>query len=183
MPTTCVSVSTAPSATRLPPVTAWRTRPAIVDLPGIRALLAAVEVLPGHPVVHLASRFLALTVQRNGEMRGARWSEFADLDGLAPVWNIPAARMKMKLPHTVPLSRQAVDVPQTLRHLTGTRAHCFTAFDTSNPTISEASLNDLLGRAGYTGRHVPHGWRSSFSTIMNDRRRADRAVISRLRAP
>jgi integrase len=43
--------------------------------------------------------------------------------------------------------------------------------------MSEASINKLLQRSGYADKHVPHGWRSAFSTIMNLRHRPDRAVI------
>ena len=45
--------------------------------------------------------------------------------------------------------------------------------------IGEDALNQLYGRAGYAGRHCAHGWRASFSTVMNLRRPADRAAIDR----
>ena len=51
---------------------------------------------------------------RTGELIGARWSEF-DLQGAR--WDIPAERMKMRTPHMVPLSRQALDVLVSLREL------------------------------------------------------------------
>lgn len=34
--------------------------------------------------------------------------------------------------------------------------------------MSENTLSYFYNRCGYQGRHVPHGWRSSFSTIMNE---------------
>lgn len=34
--------------------------------------------------------------------------------------------------------------------------------------MSENALSYLLLREGWRARHVPHGWRSSFSTIMNE---------------
>ena len=43
--------------------------------------------------------------------------------------------------------------------------------------MSENAIGHLLNRAGYHRRHVPHGWRATFSTLMNERRRADRQVI------
>lgn len=51
-----------------------------------------------------------LTLASTKEIRGATWDEFHDLDGDAPIWRIPAARMKAKRAHDVPLSRQAVEV-------------------------------------------------------------------------
>ncbi|BDO04510.1 hypothetical protein KAM622c_40970 [Klebsiella quasipneumoniae subsp. quasipneumoniae] len=59
----------------------------------------------GSPLVVLAARLLILTGVRTGELRGASWSEF-DLE--KAVWEIPAERMKMKRPHLVPLSTQAL---------------------------------------------------------------------------
>ena len=64
----------------------------------------------------LASRFLALTAVRLAAVRGACWSEILDLDGPAPVWRVPAVRMKQaaakkldpKNDHLVPLSPAAV---------------------------------------------------------------------------
>ena len=43
--------------------------------------------------------------------------------------------------------------------------------------MSENAIGYLLDRAGYHRRHVPHGWRATFSTLMNERHRADRQVI------
>jgi hypothetical protein len=43
--------------------------------------------------------------------------------------------------------------------------------------MARTAIGYMLHRAGYHGRHVPHGWRSTSSTIMNERHRADRAVI------
>src|SRR5207302_5184147 len=71
-------------------------QPAITDLNAAREVLARVEATPGYPITKLANRLLALTVVRPGEIRGATWGEFEDLDGSAPLWRIPAARMKAK---------------------------------------------------------------------------------------
>lgn len=70
----------------------------------------------GGPLVVLAARLLILTGVRTGELRGAFWSEF-DLE--KAVWEIPAERMKMKRPHLVPLSTQALEIVQQLKVMTG----------------------------------------------------------------
>jgi integrase len=70
------------------------------------------------PYTRFAMQLMALTFVRTGELIGARWEEF-DLD--AAEWRIPAARMKMKTPHIVPLSNQAVDVLRCLHELKGRR--------------------------------------------------------------
>jgi integrase len=78
--------------------------------------------------------------------------------------------------HLVPLSRQAVDVLRILHMLTGGGELLFPGRRSGRP-IGERAIEELYTRAGYAGRHVPHGWRASFSTILNDRRPEDRALI------
>lgn len=149
-------------------------QPAVVDLAGAREVLKAAEAVPAHPVTRLALRLLALTALRPGEIRGARWEE---LPRGAAIWVIPAVRMKMKRDHLVPLSRQAQEVVELVRGLTGRGPLVFPSTRHAHRPMSENALGYLMNRAGYHGRHVPHGWRSSFSTVMNERFPGDRAVI------
>lgn len=135
-----------------------------------------------------ALRLLALTAVRPNEIQNAEWSELEDLDGPEPMWRIPASRMKGDQDrkaeehgeHTVPLSRQAVEVIKALRPLTGGYKLMFPSERHVHRPISENTLRALLIRAGYYQRHVPHGFRAAFSTIMNerpDKKEGDRAVI------
>jgi integrase len=55
----------------------------------------------------------------------ARWSEFENLDAEAPLWRIPADRMKMRTEHLVPLAPQVVHVLQGLKLLSGDSAYVF----------------------------------------------------------
>jgi integrase len=125
----------------------------------------------------LAFRLLYLTAVRPGEVRGALWQEFHDLQGAEPVWVIPAERMKMGRDHIVPLTRQAVEVVMALRPFSERWPHLFP--NTRRPKIAmcENAIGYLLNRAGYHGRHVPHGFRSTFSSAMNERYPQDHAVI------
>jgi integrase len=152
-------------------------QPAILDLEQLRAMLAAVEAKPAYPVTKLAHRLLALTSLRNGEVRGARWSEFEGLEGPEPLWRVPAERMKAKREHLVPLAPQAVAVLRVLQRLTGAYQLLFPNAWHAHKPLHENSIGHLIDRAGYQGQHVPHGWRSSFATIMNERYPEDRAVI------
>ena len=130
----------------------------------------------------LASRFLALTAVRMGALRLARWCEIEDLLGPAPLWRIPAAHMKLTRvrkadsanDHMVPLSPPAADVLKQLRVDAPENG-----YDTHSSIfpIGAGAIGDLYVRAGYAGRHVPHGWRASFSTILNDRRPTDKDII------
>lgn len=175
-------------------------QPSIIDgardadeaLTRVRQLLIDCEAQRCRAATKLALRFIALTAVRPGELRGARWEEFEDLDGREPLWRIPAARMKGDEDrkaeeagdHLVPLAPHAVDVLRVLRGLTGDLALCFPSERHVHRPISENTLRALLIRAGYYQRHVPHGFRAAFSTYMNERRKTeesrhdgDRAVI------
>jgi integrase len=89
-------------------------RPAVLDLAAARAVIAVSESAAGQATTRLAARFLALTAQRPGEVRNAEWSEMKrdfQIDGIpAPHWHIPAAKMKARKQHFVPLSVQALEV-------------------------------------------------------------------------
>ena len=93
-----------------------RVNYARVDARELPSLLRAVEVYQGTHVTRLAMKLLALTFIRTSELIEAKWAEF-DFDRAR--WNIPAKRMKMRSPHIVPLVKQALDVLETLRTLSG----------------------------------------------------------------
>ncbi|WP_422840877.1 tyrosine-type recombinase/integrase [Aeromonas veronii] len=123
------------------------------------------EAEPLNPATRLALHLLMLTMTRPGEVRFARWDEF---DMERAEWRIPAARMKMRTEHLVPLSRQALAVLDELRQLTG---HCELLFPSerklTNP-MSENTLSYAMGRMGYKGIATPHGFRALASTTLNE---------------
>lgn len=139
-------------------------RPALADsdLPAFLAKLAAYD---GDPHTVNALRLLMLTATRPGETRGALWAEF-DLD--AALWIIPAARMKMKLEHRVPLSRQAVEVLRTMQTLSGDRELVFPSPFYPSKSLSENTFNSALARMGFKGSATAHGFRALFSTVANE---------------
>ncbi len=161
---------------------------ALIEVDELVALRVAVESLDALPVLKLASRFLALTAVRLAALRGMRWDEVEDLDGPEPIWRVPAARMKLKAAkkvdpkndHLVPLSSAAVAVLRAARAIGGTTTAdglVFPGRRGGDAPIGEGAIGELYGRTDFDGRHVPHGWRSSFSTVMNERRPHDRAAI------
>lgn len=119
----------------------------------------------GSPLVVLAAHLLILTGVRTGELRGAFWSEF-DLE--KAVWEIPAERMKMKRPHLVPLSTQALEIVQQLKVMSGQYPLVFPGRNDPRKTMSEASINQVFKRIGYTGRVTGHGFRHTMSTILHE---------------
>lgn len=160
-----------------------RRMPALTTITDARALMIAVCGLDAPPVVKLGHQLLALTAVRMSSLRGAQWSEFEGLDGPDPIWRIPAARMKLSAArkasadhdHIVPLSRRAIATLVALRHF----AHdelVLPGRSTGKP-IGEKAIGDLYVNAGFGGRHVPHGWRATFSTVMNEARPEDRSMI------
>lgn len=162
--------------TALLPIVKGR-QPALTSLEDLKELLVHLDEEPGHPVTLLALRLLVLTVVRPGELRAARWEEF-DLEAKnGPVWHIPAERMKMKREHDVPLSVQAIDVLNVLKAFTGTKALLFPNIRRPAQPMSENAMGYLLNRAGFHKVQVPHGFRASFSSIMNERFPVDRQVI------
>lgn len=78
----------------------------------------------GDPTTIAALTLLMLTAVRSGELRAAQWNE---IDSDRALWRIPAARMKMKAEHAVPLSKQALavlDTMQPTRTMRRCAAHC-----------------------------------------------------------
>jgi integrase len=160
-------------------------QPAITDVEKAREILKAVDDEPAYPVTKLAMRLLALTAIRPGTLITTPWSELDAIDKKDPVWQISAARMKLRKDqkeeeardHLVPLSKQAMDTIEALRSITGRGPLAFPNTRHAHKPMSENALGYLLNRAGYHHRHVPHGWRSTFSTIMNELYPNDRHII------
>ena len=113
----------------------------------------------------LALRFLLLTFVRTGELRGAEWSEI-DFDKAE--WRIPAERMKMRDPHFVPLSRQAVAVLRELHLSTGQWRFVFPNQHKPSGCMSENTMLYALYRMGYHSKATGHGFRSTASTVLNE---------------
>lgn len=165
--------------------------PAVRTVEAAGVILRKVEDQPGHPLTKLASRFLALTAVRSGVLRLAEASEFEDLDSDAPIWRIPAAKMKLVVERkadvafefVVPLSRQAVEVIRVAMAFSAPAPLIFRSIRHPRRPISDSTLSKAYRDAGFAGVHVPHGWRSTFSTVMNElaaveeARIGDRAII------
>ncbi len=134
------------------------------------AFLRKLEAYDGHRQTKLALKLQVLTWVRPGELRAAQWSEF-NVEGAQ--WDIPGERMKMKLPHIVPLSRQALEVLEELRPLTGRSRFLFPNQSKPLACMSENTVLFALYRMGYKpGENstpaTGHGFRATASTILNE---------------
>lgn len=111
----------------------------------------------------LAIRLILLTFVRTSELINATWDEF-DLE--KAVWNIPAERMKTRLPHRVPLSRQTLAILNELSELYGNEGYILPSVIRRNKPISNNTILKALERLGYKGRMTGHGFRAlAMSTI------------------
>ena len=142
-----------------------KTNYARLDAKELPELLRHIEAYPGAAVTRLAMKLMALTFVRTSELIGARWAEF-DLD--AARWDIPAERMKMKTPHIVPLSDQAVIVLRTLQVLTGGNELLFPGERDHAKPMSNNTILAALARMGYKGRMTGHGFRGIASTLLHE---------------
>jgi integrase len=78
--------------------------------------------------------------------------------------------MKMKIPHIIPLSRQALDILRELHPLTGNGNYVFPSEQTKARSMSDNTVNAALRRLGYgVGEMTGHGFRSMASTLLNER--------------
>ena len=142
-----------------------KTNLARIDAKDLPALLRSMEVYQGTHVTRLAMKLMALTFVRTSELIGAKWTEF---DMEAARWNIPAARMKMRDPHIVPLASQAIEVLEMLRLLTGSSEWLFPGDRSSKKPMSNNTILGALKRMGYKGRMTGHGFRGLASTILHE---------------
>jgi len=140
--------------------------PSITDPDGIGALLRAIDGYLGSFITKSAMQLVALCFVRSSELRRAEWSEF-DFD--TSEWKIPPERMKMREPHIVPLSLQAIAVLQELQQLTGRFKYVFPGARTNGRPMSENAINAALRNMGYAkGQMTGHGFRSMASTRLNE---------------
>ncbi|MGR6770924.1 tyrosine-type recombinase/integrase [Pectobacterium brasiliense] len=129
------------------------------------AFFKALAGYSGSELMVLAARLLIITGLRTGELRGALWSE---IDTKKALWEISAERMKMRRPHIIPLSTQALAIIEQIRAMTGQFPLLFPGRNDPSKTMSEASINQVFKRIGYTGRVTGHGFRHTMSTILHE---------------
>ncbi len=133
---------------------------------GIGPFLAAVAASRSNRLTEIAVRLLLLTMTRTIELRGAWWTEVGDLTRAE--WRIPPERMKMRRPHIVPLSRQAVELLRELRRITGNSPRLFPSERDPEKCMGSSTIGRVFERAGYAGQFSPHGFRSTASTMLRE---------------
>ena len=138
----------------------------IVDTKEIGQLLRDVDAYSGNLVVRAALRLAPYVFVRPGELRKAEWTEF-DLENAE--WRIPAKRMKMRVLHIVPLSRQVLGILRDLHPYSGDGPYLFPSLRAKSAPISDMTLLAGLRRLGYAKEQMTvHGFRSLASTLLNE---------------
>jgi integrase len=138
----------------------------ITEPKAIGALLRDLTAYKGSPVTKAALQLAPLVFLRPGELRHAEWTEI-DLDKAE--WRIAADKMKARVQHIVPLSKQAVSVLRELRPITGEGRYAFPSVRTPDRPMSENTVNAALRRLGYERDEMTgHGFRSMASTLLNE---------------
>jgi integrase len=141
-------------------------RSALLDPNAVGELLRSVEHYPGNQLTRMAMLLLPHLMVRPGELRKATWDEI-DLE--TAIWAIPGERMKMRQPHSVPLSRQVLQMLSELHALTGPSGYILPAFHTSRRPLSENTINQAFRRMGYSSDELTaHGLRTTASTMLNE---------------
>ncbi len=115
-------------------------------------------------ITRYALQLIALTFVRKNELVLAKWVEF---DLVNAVWKIPAERMKMRVEHIVPLSKQSLFI---LSHIKQNYPSNNLVFHKGNPNkaLPENALIDALYRLGYKYKMSVHGFRAIASTVLNE---------------
>lgn len=135
-----------------------------LDISEFPAFLLRMDNYHGNILVKTALLVMTLTFVRTSELINMEWSE---IDVENKLWRIPAYKMKMALPHIVPLSRQALELIESLKPLTGNKQFVFYNHSTAKP-LSNNALLSAIRTMGYMGKMTGHGFRGLASTTLHE---------------
>ena len=135
-----------------------------LDISEFPPFLERMDRYHGNILVKTALQFMTLTFVRTAELINMEWNE---IDFENHLWRIPDYKMKMDLPHIVPLSRQAVELIHALQPLTGNKQFVFYNHSTAKP-LSNNALLSAIRTMGYAGKMTGHGFRGLASTTLHE---------------
>ena len=139
---------------------------AITDPKEVGKLLVVMDGFRGTPVVKAALLLSPLLFVRPGELRHMEWEE---INWEEDRWEIPPTKMKMKLPHIVPLSTQALAILHEIQKLTGRGQYVFPSARGRSRPLSENGVRAALRTLGYDNETMtPHGFRAMARTILDE---------------
>ena len=154
-----------------------KPRAAITEPRQIGQLMATIERYRNRQR-RCSLKLTALLFVRPGEICGAAWEE---IEWDSATWRIPAAKMKMKRPHNVPLSRQALDVLRELQPVTGKTPWLFPSRWDKTQHEAGHVLNLALRRMGYGPETMTaHGFRAMAATTLSEQGWASEVIERQL---
>ncbi|EAM3885099.1 tyrosine-type recombinase/integrase [Salmonella enterica] len=153
-------------------------------------LLERIESFKGRKLTKLAVKLTLLIFIRSSELRFARWSE---IDFVNAMWTIPGEReplpgvkhshrgSKMKTPHLVPLSRQALELLKAIREISGKCDLVFIGDHDFRKPMSENTVNKALRSMGYdtTVEVCGHGFRAMACSALIESGKWSRDAVER----
>lgn len=138
----------------------------IIEPNEVGELLRAIEGYEGQPATHAALRLAPHVFVRPGELRMAEWAE---IDFETAIWAIPAPKTKMRRALKVPLSRQSIEIFQSMARLTGNDRYVFPSLRSKERPMSDNCLNGALRRLGYDNSDMTaHGFRAMACSLLNE---------------
>ena len=143
----------------------YKHRP-FVDFDEMPRIMKAIrECETGHMYI-TATLLMIYTACRPGEVRYAEWAEI-DLE--SATWTIPATRMKARRDHVIPLSRQAIQLLESMLPFSKGPQYVFPNRNDISRPMGVNYATETMNACGYRGQQSPHGFRHMFSTEMNHR--------------
>ncbi|MCU4579596.1 integrase arm-type DNA-binding domain-containing protein [Acinetobacter gyllenbergii] len=135
-----------------------------LDISEFPAFVERMDRYHGNLVIRSALQLMTLTFVRTAELRMMEWNE---IDYENHLWRIPAHKMKMAMPHIVPLSKQALEILERIQPITGIKQYVFYNYSTAKP-ISSNALLCAIRTMGYNGKMTGHGFRGLASTTLHE---------------
>lgn len=139
----------------------------VTDPVRVGEILRMFDGFKGSYQVMQALKLAPLVFTRPGELRQAKWK---DIDIDAALWSIPAEAMKMREPHLVPLSKQAVAILKDMQPFSGHLEHVFPGGRDPKRPMSDAAINAAMRRLGIDTQSelTGHGFRAMARTILHE---------------
>ena len=135
-----------------------------LDISEFPPFLERMDRYHGNPMIKTAIQLMTLTFVRTAELRMMEWNE---IDYENHLWRIPAHKMKMAMPHIVPLSKKALEILEKIQPITGIKQYVFYNYSTAKP-ISSNALLCAIRTMGYNGKMTGHGFRGLASTTLHE---------------
>ena len=140
----------------------------VTDPKRVGEILRAFDAFTGTHTVRSALLLAPLVFARPGELRKMRWADL-DLDG--GLWELDRGSMKMREPHIVPLSTQAVEIIKGMQPVSEHLEYVFRGGRDPKRPMSDAAINAALRRLGIDTQEelTGHGFRAMARTILRER--------------